>query len=117
VLSLWRVNNTPEINVHFHTKGLERIPEFRVMVTPETKGKRKVAGKQYLMRQAAILLKLAKSTSDPQVVPLRLALRRDTYGRDDFSPNGRHSAIVNPGPRWVNRVVLTDHPPLPVYPD
>ena len=27
-----------------------------------------MAGKQYLMRQAAILLKLAKSTSDPQVV-------------------------------------------------
>jgi hypothetical protein len=33
--------------------------------------------------------------------PLRLAVRRDTYGRDDFSPNGRHSAIVNPGQRWV----------------
>ena len=27
-----------------------------------------MAGKQYLMRQAAIPLKLAKSTSDPQVV-------------------------------------------------
>ena len=27
-----------------------------------------MAGKQYLMRQAAILLKLAQSTSDPQVV-------------------------------------------------
>ena len=26
-----------------------------------------MAGKQYLMRQAAILLKLAQSTSDPQV--------------------------------------------------
>ena len=26
-----------------------------------------MAGKQYLMRQAAILLKIAKSTSDPQV--------------------------------------------------
>jgi hypothetical protein len=24
---------------------------------------------------------------------LRLALRRDTYGHDDFSSNGRHSAI------------------------
>jgi len=33
--------------------------------------------------------------------PLRPALRRDTYGRDDFSINGRHSAIVNLGPRWV----------------
>jgi hypothetical protein len=28
--------------------------------------------------------------------PLRLALRRDTYGRDDFSPNGRHCTIVDP---------------------
>jgi hypothetical protein len=34
--------------------------------------------------------------------PLRLGLRRDTYGRDGFSLNGRHSGIVNPGPRWVN---------------
>src|SRR6267142_4432179 len=44
------------------------------------------------------------SPPDPRAAmlfPLRLALQRDTYGRDDFSPNGRHSAIVNPGPRWV----------------
>src|SRR5258708_6988562 len=44
------------------------------------------------------------SPPDPRAAmlfPLRLGLRRDTYGRDDFSPNGRHSAIVNPGPRWV----------------
>src|SRR5712675_3764881 len=44
------------------------------------------------------------SPADPRAAmlfPLRLALRRDTYGRDDFSPNGRHSAIVNLGPRWV----------------
>jgi hypothetical protein len=27
-----------------------------------------VVGKQYLVRQAALLLKLAKSTSDPQVI-------------------------------------------------
>jgi hypothetical protein len=27
-----------------------------------------VLGKQYLVRQAALLLKLAKSTSDPQVI-------------------------------------------------
>jgi hypothetical protein len=49
--------------------------------------------------------------------PLRLALRRDTYGRDDFSPNGRHSAIVDPGLRWVNGVVPTANQPLAVYPD
>src|SRR5712672_2244276 len=39
------------------------------------------------------------SPPDPRAAmlfPLRLALRRDTYGRDDFSPNGRHSAIVIP---------------------
>src|SRR5882672_10654390 len=45
------------------------------------------------------------SPPDPRAAmlfPLRLALRRDTYGRDDFSPNGRYSAIVNPGPRWLS---------------
>src|SRR5256885_16998562 len=33
------------------------------------------------------------SPPDPHAAmlfPLRLALRCDTYGRDDFSPNGRH---------------------------
>src|SRR4029077_14726538 len=44
------------------------------------------------------------SPTDPRAAmlfPLRPGLRRDTYGRDDFSPNSRHSAIVNPDPRWV----------------
>ena len=42
--------------------------------------------------------------ADPRTAmlfPLRLAFRRDTYGRDDFSLNGRHSAIFNLGPRRV----------------
>jgi hypothetical protein len=30
--------------------------------------------------------------------PFCLAVRRDTYGHDDFSPNGRHSAIVTQAP-------------------
>jgi hypothetical protein len=49
--------------------------------------------------------------------PFRLALRRDTYRRDDFSPNGRHSAIVNPGPRWLNRYRNGSPSPSPLYPD
>jgi hypothetical protein len=49
--------------------------------------------------------------------PLRLALRHDTYGRDDFSPNGRHSAIVNPGLRWVKNRPDDPETPFPVYPE
>src|SRR3981081_4434164 len=48
--------------------------------------------------------------------PRRLALRRDTYGRDDFSPNGGHSAIVNPGLRWVIRDSLMMSVSLPLFP-
>src|SRR3977135_3967690 len=58
------------------------------------------------------------SPPDPRaamVFPLRLARRRDTYGRDDFSPNGRHSAIVNQGPRWVKLRSIAARPALPVY--
>jgi hypothetical protein len=40
--------------------------------------------------------------------PFRLALRRDTYGRDDFSPNGSHSAIVNPSPGWLKSYDFRD---------
>ena len=45
------------------------------------------------------------SPPDPRAAmlfPSRQALRRDTSGREDFSPNGRLSAIGNPCPRWVN---------------
>ena len=48
--------------------------------------------------------------------PLHLALRRDTYGRDDFSPNDRHSAIVNPAPDGGICAGLARPGRLPVYP-
>src|SRR3981081_501307 len=51
-----------------------------------------------------------------QLLPPPLALRRDTYGRDDFSPNGGHSAIVNPGLRWVIRDSLMMSVSLPLFP-
>jgi hypothetical protein len=58
-----------EINVHFHTNGWNESPtcawESRGWI--DLAGKVTVAGKQYFARQAAILLKFAKATTDPKV--------------------------------------------------
>ena len=46
-----------------------------------------MAGKQYLMRQAAILLKLAKSTSDPQVAAGLIEKAADLKSQMDGAPD------------------------------
>ena len=53
-------------NFTFHTFGSEQFLDCRVMYSG--KWGNTVIGRNYLVRQAATLLKFAKSTTDPQVV-------------------------------------------------
>jgi hypothetical protein len=79
-----------ENNVHFHTKGLERIPDSRVIVA--LAGKATVAGRDYYARQAATLLKYARSTSDPKIaaalleMAVELSSQLDETAPPDSSP-------------------------------
>ena len=63
------VNDTPEFNVHFHTKAPERIPYCRRSgwALGRNYGESKVIGREYFLRQAATLLKFAQSTNDPKL--------------------------------------------------
>jgi len=73
--------------VHFYTIRLERIPDLRVVVAPGTKGKQEVAGKEYLTRQAATLLKLARSTKDPQIAAGLVEKADDLKSQVDSAPD------------------------------
>jgi hypothetical protein len=46
-----------------------------------------VAGKQYLVRQAAVLLKIAKSTSDPRVAAGLVEKAADLKSQVDSAPD------------------------------
>jgi hypothetical protein len=46
-----------------------------------------VAGKQYLMRQAATLLKFARSTSDPRVVAAPVEKAAELKSQVDVAPD------------------------------
>jgi hypothetical protein len=69
------------------TIRLERIPDLRVVVGPGTKGKQEVAGKEYLTRQAATLLKLARSTKDPQIAAGLVEKAADLKSQVDSAPD------------------------------
>jgi hypothetical protein len=53
----------------------------------ELRGKQKVAGKEYLTRQAATLLKLARSTKDPQIAAGLVEKAADLKSQVDSAPD------------------------------
>jgi hypothetical protein len=78
--------------VHFYTIRLERIPTCASWSRRELRGKQKVAGKEYLTRRAATLVKLARSTKDPQIaaglVKKAADLKSQVGSALDRSPQG-----------------------------
>jgi len=53
----------------------------------ELRGKQEVAGKEYLTRQAATLLKLARSTKDPQIAAGLVEKAADLKSQVDSAPD------------------------------
>jgi hypothetical protein len=73
--------------VHFIQFGWNESPTCASWSRREPRGKQEVAGKEYLTRQAATLLKLARSTKDPQIAAGLVEKAADLKSQVDSAPD------------------------------
>ena len=78
----------------------ERFPGLAHIHAGWQSGIRKVVGRQYVKRQATILLKFAQTTSDPKVAAALVEKAADLKARVEHAPDpSPHAPDVEPIPQ------------------